>query len=152
MNSQSTSAGLAFWRLHQRWTKQANRSLNPLGLNTTKAGVLLCIAKLEAGSSPVVQARVSEWTGLDPMVVSNTVRALSEVGLINQVSASHDLRAKVMTLTETGESLIPRIEEALRRANERSWSAEVNETLNGACESVLDEFSDRPAERLASRA
>jgi DNA-binding MarR family transcriptional regulator len=86
------------------------------------------------------------------MVVSNTVRALAEAGLINQVSASHDLRAKVMTLTEAGESLVPRIEEALRRAGERSWSAEVNETLNGACESVLDEFSDRPAERLASRA
>jgi DNA-binding MarR family transcriptional regulator len=116
---------------------------------------------------PPSQRQLAEFSGLEPMFVSNLARALEQRGLVERAVSASDPRARALTLTRRGADVVAEGRAIVTRLEEARLSvlggpeSEQSTALQGALLALLhgventgtarDGAAGRPARRGARR-
>jgi len=96
------AAGFVMWRLVRRYLRGVDRALAPLGLTHLKFQALALTAWLSRTEPLITQARLSDFSDIQPMQVSLLLKALEKDGMVTRSRGKADPRVKVITLTAEG--------------------------------------------------
>ena len=98
------SPGLLLWQVTNRWQAAQRAALKEHGLTHVQFVLLASLAWL-AADGPVTQRQLADHAATDPMMTSQVVRALEELGLITRLPHPEDKRARALAVTPAGRAL-----------------------------------------------
>lgn len=116
------SPGFLLWNLENHWQREQRRVLAPFELTAVQFLLLSGLAGVEADSG-VSQIDLARSCRTDPMMTSQVVRALANVGLIERIRDVRDKRAFILRLTDDGRALQSRAASAVRDVEVRFFAA-----------------------------
>ncbi len=100
------SPGYLLGQLTTLWQRKQKRVLDPLDLTQTQFVLLAALGWLSRENPAVTQTDIANQGNADRMMVSKVLRTLEEKGFITRHEHQTDTRAKVITLTSTGEIVL----------------------------------------------
>ena len=98
------SPGLLLWQVANRWQATQRAALKEHGLTHVQFVLLASLAWL-AADGPVTQRQLADHAATDPMMTSQVVRALEELGLLTRLPHPDDKRARALAVTPAGRAL-----------------------------------------------
>ena len=108
------SAGYLLWQVTHSWQRQVEAALLKIGITHLQFVLLAGIGWLTKSGDLLTQVQLAEFCNIDVMQISQVVRKLETKKLVKRSAHPTDTRAKVLTLTLTGEAIlkqaIPQIE------------------------------------------
>ena len=105
--SADQSTGLLLWQVTNRWQAAQRAALQPFGLTHVQFVLAAALAWLGA-DGPVTQRQLADFAGTDPMMTSQVVRVLEGRGLVDRSLHPEDGRARALSVTREGRSLVNR--------------------------------------------
>jgi len=111
------SPGFLLWHATLRWQRAMNAALAPLDLTHPQFVVLTSAWWLGRAGERPNQARLSEFTGSDPRIVSEVTRRLLAKGLVERHADDTDARAKVLVVTAAGADIVASAVKAVEDAD-----------------------------------
>ena len=96
------SIGLLFWQSSMLWQRKIKQILQPYNLTHTQFVILAVIEELSEQEVCITQKKISDFSMIDVMTVSSTVRLLEKKGLIYRLPHKTDTRANSISNTEEG--------------------------------------------------
>lgn len=100
------STGLLFWQASMLWQRRIKESLQPYNLTHTQFVILAVIEELSEQNVCATQKKISDFSAIDVMTVSSTVRLLEKKELIWRIPHQTDTRAKSLSNTNMGKELL----------------------------------------------
>ena len=100
------SPGLLLWQVTNRWQAAQRAALKEHGLTHVQFVLLASLAWL-AADGPVTQRQLADHAATDPMMTSQVVRALEELGLLTRLPHPDDKRARALAVTPAGRAPAP---------------------------------------------
>ncbi len=100
------SYGLLFWQVSTLWQRKIKESLRPYDLTHTQYVILAVTQELNDRNAEVTQKEISDFSMIDVMTVSKTLRLLENKNLIIRENHSSDTRAKRIKNTVAGEEML----------------------------------------------
>jgi len=100
------SPGYLLGQLTMLWQRNLKRVLDPLDLTHTQFALLCALAWLSRESDNVTQVDIANQGNADRMMVSKVLRTLEEKKFITRKEHKTDTRAKTISLTEIGETVL----------------------------------------------
>lgn len=100
------STGLLFWQTSMLWQRKIKQALQPYNLTHTQFVILCVIEELCEQNVCVTQKDISDFSMIDTMTVSSTVRLLENKNLITRNTNVKDTRAKSIFNTEKGKNIL----------------------------------------------
>jgi DNA-binding MarR family transcriptional regulator len=100
------SPGFLLWRATLLWQRQIRATLAPHDLTHVQFVLLASAWWLEEHEGPATQARVARHAATDPMMTSQVLRRLEAGGLVTREPDRNDTRARRVSLTGAGRSLL----------------------------------------------
>ncbi|WP_379092550.1 MarR family winged helix-turn-helix transcriptional regulator [Pedobacter sp. UC225_65] len=100
------SPGYLLGQLTMLWQRKLKRVLDPLDLTHTQFALLCALAWLSRESDNVTQVDIANQGNADRMMVSKVLRTLEEKKFITRKAHQTDTRAKTISLTEAGETVL----------------------------------------------
>ena len=100
------SYGLLFWQVSTLWQRKIKESLRPYELTHTQYVILAVTQELNDRNAEVTQKEISDFSMIDVMTVSKTLRLLENKNLIIRENHSSDTRAKRIKNTVAGEEML----------------------------------------------
>lgn len=100
------SLGFLFWQINSIWKKKINETLSPYNITHTQFVILAAIYYLDSLDNEIIQKDISEFTNIDKMTLSNSIRLMEEKHLLERVDFKKDFRAKSLKLKEKGREVI----------------------------------------------
>ncbi|WP_131537054.1 MarR family winged helix-turn-helix transcriptional regulator [Pedobacter nototheniae] len=100
------SPGYLLGQLTMLWQRKLKRVLDPLDLTHTQFALLCALAWLSKENDNVTQIDIANQGNADRMMVSKVLRTLEEKKFINRKEHKTDTRAKTISLTEVGETIL----------------------------------------------
>ncbi|MCW7505307.1 MarR family winged helix-turn-helix transcriptional regulator [Leptospira paudalimensis] len=105
VNKAEDSSGFLLWQVTSLWQREIRYALEPLKLTHSQFVLLASILWLTQQEKEVTQVLLSEHTKIDPMTTSTVIRTLIQKGYVDRREHSTDTRAKIVSLTKSGESI-----------------------------------------------
>ena len=109
------SAGYLLWQVTHAWQRQVEVALLELDITHLQFVVMAGIGWLTRTGGLLTQVQLAQFCKIDVMQISQVVRKLETKGFVQRSPHPSDTRAKVLTLTSTGEVVLqqalPLIEE-----------------------------------------
>lgn len=96
------SIGLLFWQSSMLWQRKIKQILQSYNLTHTQFVILAVIEELSEQEICITQKRISDFSMIDVMTVSSTLRLLEKKGLIYRLPHKTDTRANSISNTEKG--------------------------------------------------
>lgn len=100
------SPGFLLWQLTNLWQQRIRSALVPLHITHVQFVLLASIAWLTDSGVRVSQVILSRHAHTDVMMTSEVVRTLEEKGLITRAVHPDDPRARIVSLTAEGRSIV----------------------------------------------
>ena len=126
------SLGLLLWQTTTLWQRKIKQALLPHGISHAQFVLLANLLWCEEVGELPIQAYLVQQSKLDKMTVSQGLKKLATMGLIERVEHQQDTRAKLVSLTDGGRglarNLVP-IVEAIDQAFFAKLPAEKQKTL-----------------------
>ena len=116
------SPGFLLWHLGNLWQREQRRALDPFGVTTVQFLLLSGLAVSGAGET-VSQIALAGRCRTDPMMTSQVVRNLAQMGLVERMRDKVDRRAFAVRLTEEGRALQSLSEAAVRAVEDKFFAA-----------------------------
>lgn len=107
------SMGLLFWQVSMLWQRKIKKVLQAYDLTHTQFVILAVIEELTEQNKTVTQKNISDFSMIDVMTVSSTVRLLAKKGLISRSQHETDTRANSIVNTDMGKSLLSKAVKAV---------------------------------------
>ena len=111
------SMGLLFWQVSMLWQRKIKKVLQAYDLTHTQFVILAVIEELTEQDKTVTQKNISDFSMIDVMTVSSTVRLLAKKGLISRSQHETDTRANSIINTEMGKSLLSKAVKAVDKVD-----------------------------------
>ncbi|MDO5053817.1 MarR family winged helix-turn-helix transcriptional regulator [Pasteurella oralis] len=106
------STGLLFWQTTVLWQRKIKEVLQPLDLTHTQFVILAVVEELSEKVDEITQKMISDFSMIDVMTVSSTVRLLEKKHYIVRVQSKNDTRAySICNTTQGKERLIQAIKQ-----------------------------------------
>ena len=105
-NKPGESPGFLLWQLTMLWQRKIKEVLDQLDLTHTQFVLLATLAWLSGEKKTVSQADIAGHSRTDRMMVSKILQTLQDKGLIRRGQHESDTRAKAVTLTTRGRSVL----------------------------------------------
>jgi MarR family transcriptional regulator, organic hydroperoxide resistance regulator len=109
------SSGFLLWQVTTIWQRLIKKALEEYNITHSQFVIMATLLWFEAKNYATTQISIINWTKLDKMTVSHTVKKLAAQGLVTRIEDPSDSRAKVVTLTDAGKKLtfklVPKIEQ-----------------------------------------
>lgn len=123
------SIGLLFWQSSMLWQRKIKQVLQPYDLTHTQFVILAVIEELSEQEICVTQKKISDFSMIDVMTVSSTVRLLEKKGLLFRVPYEKDIRANSISNTEKGKSCLQQAVVAVEGADMTFFFPNDNENI-----------------------
>lgn len=104
--SKDESTGLLFWQVSTLWQRAIKEALRQFDLTHTQYVILAVIAELSETSGDITQKRISDFSMIDTMTVSSTLRLLEKKGLTQRIKSKADSRANTICNTDMGGAIL----------------------------------------------
>jgi DNA-binding MarR family transcriptional regulator len=95
------------------WQREIRKSLSGFDLTHTQFVVLANIYFLGSAQKDVTQTDIANHIGIDKMLTSNVLKGLLKKNLVGRTEHETDTRAKVISLTSTGEEVLKQAVQAV---------------------------------------
>lgn len=109
------SPGFLLWQTTITWQRLIKKALEPFDVSHAQFVIMALLLWLEEHKYDTNQIMISNWSKLDKMTVSKSLKKLVTQGFVNRIEHKTDTRAKSVTLTEKGKTfihqLIPLVEQ-----------------------------------------
>ena len=100
------STGLLFWQTYMLWHREVKQALQPYNLKHTQFVILAVVEELSEQGERITQKKISDFSMIDAMTVSSTVRLLEKKGLVRRSPHEADMRANSILNTEEGRNCL----------------------------------------------
>lgn len=100
------ATGRLLWQVTTKWRAAVDRALAPLGLTHAQYALLGSLYGLWLSGERPSQRELADAAGLEPIYVSKLTRALERSGLLERRAHPGDPRARQLTLTEHGTTVV----------------------------------------------
>ena len=108
------SPGFSLWQVTTLWQREIKQALEPHHISHAQFVLLAVLLWLSSRKNEVTQVMLIEWTKLDKMTVSKSLKKLVSEGYVLRSESTRDSRAKCVRLTQSGKTkakkLIPIVE------------------------------------------
>lgn len=104
--SPEESPGYMLGQLTMLWQRKQKKVLDPLDLTQTQFAMLCALAWLSKDNRNVTQIDIANQTNFDRMMVSKVLRTLEEKKFLTRQEHETDTRAKTITLTDFGATVL----------------------------------------------
>ncbi len=128
----------AMAKLSRLWRRAIDAKLQPTGLTEATWLPLLHISRAKA---TMRQKDLAQTLGLDNSSVVRILRSLEAADYVARQEAGADRRAKTLTLTATGETIVAQVELVIREAR-RQWLADISDAELTAAFKVISRLTD----------
>ena len=115
--SPGDSPGYLLGQLTMLWQRKQKKVLDPLDLTQTQFVLLAALGWLLKSSNAVTQVDIANQSNADRMMVSKVLRTLQEKGFITRQEHEIDTRAKIIKLTNSGETVLQKAIIAIENAD-----------------------------------
>ena len=119
------SIGLLFWQSSMLWQRKIKQALQPYDLTHTQFVILAVIEELSEQEICITQKKISDFSMIDVMTVSSTVRLLEKKGLIFRTPHKTDTRANSISNTEQGKNYLRKAVIAVESVDKEFFFADV---------------------------
>ena len=96
------SPGFLLWQTTITWQRLIKNALEPFGIAHAQFVIMAILMWFEEHDYDTVQVSIVNWSKLDKMTVSKSLKKLGEQGLVNRAEHNVDTRAKRVALTDKG--------------------------------------------------
>lgn len=124
------STGLLFWRASVVWQRKIKEALQPLDITQTQFVILAVIEELYKREKSITQKMISDFSMIDVMTVSSTVRLLKKKGYIDREESENDTRAYSIFNTEIGREKLNSAIIEVRRIDSEFFFSDEDELNN----------------------
>jgi DNA-binding MarR family transcriptional regulator len=100
------SPGLLFWQVSVLWQRKIKDALRSYDITHTQFVILSVTHELNEQNSCVTQNDISDFSMIDVMTVSSTLRLLEKKNLVIRENHPTDTRAKRIINTDRGDELL----------------------------------------------
>lgn len=100
------SIGLLFWQVSTLWQRAIKDALREYDLTHTQYVILAVIQELSEIGTDTTQRKISDYSMIDTMTVSSTLRLLESKGLTQRIPHEHDSRANIICNTPQGVAVL----------------------------------------------
>jgi DNA-binding MarR family transcriptional regulator len=100
------SPGFLLWQTTLVWQRQIKRALEPYDISHPQFVIIATLLWFEAHNYETTQILIINWTKLDKMTVSQSLKKLSALGYVKRVEHEVDTRAKSVSLTKKGKDMV----------------------------------------------
>ncbi len=135
--------GLLFWQVSMLWQRKIKKVLQAYNLTHTQFVILAVIEELTEQGKMVTQKNISDFSMIDVMTISSSVRLLAKKGLIARSQHESDTRANSIVNTNTGKSLLSKAVKAVDKIDKTFFfDRDANKMLRGALSELLHKNQD----------
>jgi DNA-binding MarR family transcriptional regulator len=120
------SPGFLLWQTTITWQRSIKKALEPHGVSHTQFVLLAILLWHDKIQQIPTQVILANWSKLDKMTVSKSLRALVDQGFVKRHEHPNDTRAKAVQLTAEGKLLASKLVPIVERIDELFFS-----TLDG---------------------
>lgn len=103
------SPGFFLWQITMIWQRKIKKVLEPYEISHAQFVIMAVLLWFNKHAYDTTQTAIINWTKLDKMTVSKAIKKLMVQGLLTQVEHAKDTRAKSVSLTEQGNTLIHKL-------------------------------------------
>lgn len=100
------SPGFLLWQTTMIWQRQVKKALEPYDISHAQFVIMATLMWFEAHGYDTTQILIVNWSKLDKMTVSKSLRKLVALGCVNRIEHETDTRAKSVSLTEKGKKMV----------------------------------------------
>lgn len=124
------SVGLLFWQASMLWQRHIRQALQPYDLTHTQFVILAVLEELSEQSVGITQKQIADFSMIDVMTVSSTVRLLEKKGLLCRLPNQKDTRAYSLSNTEKGRQYLKQAVAAVEQVDKSFFFAAVEENAD----------------------
>ncbi len=103
------SPGFLLWQVTSTWQRKIKQALEPFDVSHAQFVMMAVLLWLTEHHEEVTQVKLIDWTKLDKMTVSKSLKKLSAMGFVQRAESIDDSRAKSVKLTPSGKKLIKKL-------------------------------------------
>jgi len=100
------SPGFLLWQTTMIWQRQIKKSLETYDISHAQFVIMATLLWFQEHHSDTTQTLIANWSKLDKMTVSKSLKELAAKSLVSRQEHATDTRAKSITLTDKGKTLI----------------------------------------------
>lgn len=100
------SPGFLLWQTTMVWQRQIKRALEPYDVSHAQFVIMATLMWFETHHYDTTQILIVNWSKLDKMTVSTSLRKLVALRYVNRIEHETDTRAKSVTLTKKGREMV----------------------------------------------
>ncbi len=119
-------------RLYQLVTERLSQTLAPMGLTPNQYTVLSMVRAM----APVTSAALARRIGVTAQSAGETVKALTDLGLLNREGTPEHKRLILLTLSSAGKRLLTRADKAVVRSEQQLFACLDAKTFAGFEQSI----------------
>jgi DNA-binding MarR family transcriptional regulator len=103
------SPGFLLWQTTMIWQRLIKKALEPFDISHAQFVILATVLWFHAHQHETTQINIIEWTNLDKMTVSKSLKKLVLMKLVERSEHKQDTRAKIVSLTKKGRALTSKL-------------------------------------------
>ena len=103
------SLGFLLWQTSQIWQRLIKQALDAYDISHNQFVIMATLMWFELHNFETTQVSLINWTKLDKMTVSKSLKKLVVLELVTRIEHETDTRAKSVSLTEKGKDLIAKL-------------------------------------------
>ena len=100
------SPGFLLWQTTLLWQRLIKKALEPHDISHAQFVIMATLLWFEFQKKSTTQVDIIDWSKLDKMTVSKSLKKLVSLELVNRSEHKTDTRAKSVSLTSKGHKLI----------------------------------------------
>lgn len=103
------SPGFLLWQTTITWQRLIKNALEPFDISHPQFVIMAILMWFEEHDYDTMQVSIVNWSKLDKMTVSQSLKKLAAQGLVQRAEHKIDTRAKMVVLTDKGRELIGKL-------------------------------------------
>lgn len=103
------SPGFLLWQTTITWQRLIKNALEPFDISHPQFVIMTILMWFEEHKYDTMQVSIVNWSKLDKMTVSQSLKKLAAQRLVKRVEHKVDTRAKMVMLTDKGRNLIKKL-------------------------------------------
>jgi MarR family transcriptional regulator, organic hydroperoxide resistance regulator len=116
------SMGFLLWQTNVIWQRLIKQELEEYAISHSQFVIMASLMWFELHHIATTQITIIKWTKLDKMTVSKSLKTLVQSDLVKRVEHKTDTRAKSVSLTKSGKSLIIKLIPIVEKIDEKFFA------------------------------
>jgi DNA-binding MarR family transcriptional regulator len=113
------SPGFLLWQITMLWQRLIKKALESYDISHAQFVIMATLLWLELQKQSTTQVDIIEWTKLDKMTVSKSLKKLVVLKFVNRIEHQSDSRAKSALLTSAGKKLVKKLIPLIEKVDAR---------------------------------